>query len=164
MYSITSKCVHQYTCINSTKIEKSLPQPQRDVHQIAVCFMFSVFESQLPLFVIVWFEMCCIQQQPMIFKVDMRSFSQSYHPTATCLLYVILYLVRLCKPQLCNFTILSYQGIRIVVILVRKNSQLIAKIAGQQSTLFYFWTSRSQGNTSVHDNPIQRTKRSSDFR
>ena len=40
--------------VYSTKIEKLLPQPQRDVYQIAVCFMFSVFESQLFLLVIVW--------------------------------------------------------------------------------------------------------------
>ena len=43
--------IHVY----STKIEKSLPQPQRDVFQIAVCFMFSVCKFQLFLLVIIWF-------------------------------------------------------------------------------------------------------------
>ena len=37
------------------KIEKLHPPPQRDVYQIAVCSMFSVCESQLPLLVIIWF-------------------------------------------------------------------------------------------------------------
>ena len=41
--------------IHDRKIEKSLPQPQRDVLQIAVCFMFSVLEFQLFLLVIIWF-------------------------------------------------------------------------------------------------------------
>ena len=49
--------LNAYTSIReySTKIEKSLPQPWRDVYQIAVCFMFSVFEFQLPMLVIIWF-------------------------------------------------------------------------------------------------------------
>ena len=52
VYMYTSVRVYVLYC---TKIEKSLPQPQRDVYQIAVCFMFSVLEFQLFLLVIIWF-------------------------------------------------------------------------------------------------------------
>ena len=46
------------------------------------------------------------------------------------------------QSQLCNLTILSYRRTRIVVILVAQDKQ--------QSTLFYLWTSPSQGNTAVY--------------
>ena len=53
MYSITNANTSMH--VYSMKIEKLHPPPQRDVYQIAVCSMFSVCESQLPLLVIIWF-------------------------------------------------------------------------------------------------------------
>ena len=79
LYSMTS--IHVY----STKIEKSLPQPQRDEYQIAVCFMLSVFESQLPLLVIIWFMLHPIADGYSQHKNNSGAASSSSSSTSTAL-------------------------------------------------------------------------------
>ena len=54
MYCIARKRVHLYTCIQYEN-RKVACSAQRDVYQIAVSFMLSVFEFQLFLLVIIWF-------------------------------------------------------------------------------------------------------------
>ena len=120
MYIITRKRIHQYTCVQYENRKVASSALKGCVSNSRLCYVYCF---RIPT-ATVGNHLICVasNSKPMIFDVDMRSFSQSYRPTASCLLR---YTASCSQSELCNLTILSYQRTRIVVILVAQDRQLI---------------------------------------